>query len=100
MDIQLLIGSFVAILALVNPIQKIFIITSLQNQFSDKELRFFIRKINTYSTENTDLLLVPWTLDIQLCISYTAVCISGDLWYISNLNNRYNKKRNFFCLPI
>jgi len=40
MDIRLLIGSFVALLALVNPIQKIFVITSLQVQFSDKELRY------------------------------------------------------------
>lgn len=38
MNIHLLLSSFVAILALVNPIQKIFIITSLQNQFTDKEL--------------------------------------------------------------
>jgi multiple antibiotic resistance protein len=44
MDIQLLIGSFVALLALINPIQKIFIITSLQNQFSDRELRFLSAK--------------------------------------------------------
>jgi len=28
MDVQLLIGSFVALLALINPIQKIFVITS------------------------------------------------------------------------
>jgi multiple antibiotic resistance protein len=39
METKLLISSFVAILALVNPIQKIFIITSLQQQFNDKELR-------------------------------------------------------------
>ena len=44
MEIQLLIGCFVAILALINPIQKIFIITSLQNQFSDKELRYLSTK--------------------------------------------------------
>ncbi|MCX6221665.1 MAG: MarC family protein [Bacteroidia bacterium] len=44
MDVQLLIGSFVALLALINPIQKIFVITSLQNQFTDKELRYLSAK--------------------------------------------------------
>ena len=44
MEIQLLIGSFVALLALINPIQKIFIITSLQGQFSDGELRLLSAK--------------------------------------------------------
>jgi multiple antibiotic resistance protein len=44
MDFQLLIGCFVALLALINPIQKIFVITSLQNQFSDKELRYLSAK--------------------------------------------------------
>jgi len=44
MEIQLLIGSFVALLALINPIQKIFVITSLQGQFSDKELRYLSAK--------------------------------------------------------
>jgi multiple antibiotic resistance protein len=44
MEFRLLLSSFVAILALVNPIQKIFIITSLQNQFTDKELRYLSSK--------------------------------------------------------
>ncbi len=40
MDLKLLLSGFVAILALVNPVQKIFVITSLQNQFTDKDLRY------------------------------------------------------------
>lgn len=40
MDIKLLLSAFVAILALVNPVQKIFVITSLQNQFTDKDLKY------------------------------------------------------------
>jgi multiple antibiotic resistance protein len=44
MELPLLIGSFVALLALINPIQKIFVITSLQNQFTDKELRYLSAK--------------------------------------------------------
>ena len=44
MEIELLLGSFVALLALINPIQKIFLITSLQDHFSDKELRYLSSK--------------------------------------------------------
>ena len=40
MELKLLLSGFVAILALVNPVQKIFVITSLQNQFTDKDLRY------------------------------------------------------------
>ena len=40
MDLKLLLSGFVAILALVNPVQKIFVITSLQNQFTDKDLKY------------------------------------------------------------
>ena len=54
MELQLLIGSFVAILALINPIQKIFIITSLQSQFSDKELRY----LSTKSTLTALIILI------------------------------------------
>jgi len=44
MEMELLLGSFVALLALINPIQKIFLITSLQDHFSDKELRYLSSK--------------------------------------------------------
>lgn len=44
MDIKLLLGSFVAILALINPVQKIFVITSLQSHFEDKELKLLSLK--------------------------------------------------------
>jgi len=44
MDIKLLLSCFVAILALVNPVQKIFVITSLQSQFTDKELKYLSLK--------------------------------------------------------
>ncbi|MCE1197732.1 MAG: MarC family protein [Marinilabiliales bacterium] len=40
MDLQLLAGAFVALIALINPIQKIFVVTSLQEQFSGKDLRY------------------------------------------------------------
>jgi multiple antibiotic resistance protein len=37
-NLEAFLSSFVAILALINPVQKIFIITSLQNSMSDKDL--------------------------------------------------------------
>jgi len=40
MEFKLLLSAFVAIFALINPVQKIFVITSLQSQFSDKDLRY------------------------------------------------------------
>ena len=44
MEMELLLGSFVALLALINPIQKIFLITSLQDHFSDSDLRYLSSK--------------------------------------------------------
>lgn len=44
MEIKLLISAFVAILALINPVHKIMVISSLQEQFSDKELKYLSTK--------------------------------------------------------
>jgi multiple antibiotic resistance protein len=44
MEFNLLLGSTIALLALVNPIQKIFVVTSLQNQFSDEQLKYVSAK--------------------------------------------------------
>ncbi len=44
MEIKLILSAFVALLALVNPVQKIFVITSLQKQFADKELKYLSLK--------------------------------------------------------
>jgi multiple antibiotic resistance protein len=66
MDIQLLIGSFVALLALVNPIQKIFVITSLQGQFSDKELRY----LSTKSTFTALIILIFFLFLGHLIFNY------------------------------
>jgi len=63
MEFQLLIGSFVAILALINPIQKIFVITSLQNQFSDKDLRYLSTKASL-----TALIILIFFLFLGLVI--------------------------------
>ncbi|MCX6272582.1 MAG: MarC family protein [Bacteroidetes bacterium] len=44
MEIKLLISAIVAILALINPVHKILVITSLQEQFSPKELKYLSSK--------------------------------------------------------
>jgi len=44
MDLKLFISSMVAILALINPMHKILVITSLQKQFTDVELRYITLK--------------------------------------------------------
>lgn len=66
MDIKLLLSSFVAILALVNPVQKIFVITSLQNQFSDKDLKILSLK----SSMTAFIILILFLLLGQLIFNY------------------------------
>lgn len=55
MEFKLLLSSFVAILALVNPVQKIFVITSLQKQFTENELKYLSLKAS--ATAFTILIL-------------------------------------------
>ena len=66
MEFRMLISSFVALLALVNPIQKIFIITSLQNQFTDKDLRYLASK----SSLTAFIILVFFLFLGQLIFNY------------------------------
>jgi multiple antibiotic resistance protein len=40
MEIKLLLSSFVAMLALINPVQKIFVMASLHSQFEEKDLKY------------------------------------------------------------
>jgi multiple antibiotic resistance protein len=63
MNLQLLLGSTVAFLALVNPIQKIFVITSLQKHFSDDELKFISVKASI-----TALIILVFFLFLGLVI--------------------------------
>jgi multiple antibiotic resistance protein len=48
------VSAFITILALINPIQKIFLMTSLQNQLTERELRF----ISTKSSMTAFFILV------------------------------------------
>ncbi len=66
MEFKLILGSAIAMLALVNPIQKIFVITSLQNQFSDEELRFLSAKSSLIAL----IILIFFLLLGQLIFNY------------------------------
>jgi len=43
-ETKIFISSFVTLLALINPVQKIFLMTSLQDQLTDKELKYISLK--------------------------------------------------------
>lgn len=42
MTVKMILACIVALLALVNPVQKVLIVTSLQERFSPKELQVYI----------------------------------------------------------
>ncbi len=60
------ISSFVTLLALVNPIQKIFLMTSLQDQLTDKELKY----ISFKSSLTAFIILVFFLLLGNVIFSY------------------------------
>ena len=66
MTLRLILSSFVAILALVNPVHKILIITSLQDKFSDKDLRF----LSVKSSITAFVILILFLLLGELIFSY------------------------------
>ena len=55
MTVKLILSCIVALLALVNPVQKVLIVTTLQERFSPKELRY----ISIKSTITADLDFFP-----------------------------------------
>jgi len=56
-ELKLLLSSFVALFALVNPVHKVLVITSLQSQFNEKELKFL-----TYKSSLTALIILIFFL--------------------------------------
>lgn len=66
MKVNMILSCFVAILALVNPIQKVLIVTSLQERFSREELRY----ISIKSTITAFLILVFFLYLGELTFSY------------------------------
>ncbi len=66
MEFKLFLSSLVAIFALINPVHKILVITSLQSQFSDKELRYI-----TYKSSFTALIILIFFLFLgELIFTY------------------------------
>ena len=79
MKFNLILSCFVAILALVNPIQKVLIVTSLQERFSPTELRY----ISIKSTITAMLILIFFLYLGQVTFSYfsgRALLFSDYLW--------------------
>ena len=66
MKFNLILSCFVAILALVNPIQKVLIVTPLQERFSPTELRY----ISIKSTITAMLILIFFLYLGQVTFSY------------------------------
>lgn len=64
--VKLLLSCFVAIIALVNPIQKVFVITSLQNQFDEASTRIIAIK----ATITAFIILVFFLLLGEIVFSY------------------------------
>ena len=54
MNLKIILGCCVALLALVNPLQKILIVTSLQERFTSGELRY----ISIKSTVTAAIILI------------------------------------------
>ena len=66
MKFNLILSCFVALLALVNPIQKVLIVSSLQERFSPQELRY----ISLKSTVTAMVILIFFLYLGQVTFSY------------------------------
>ncbi|MFN8257044.1 MAG: MarC family protein [Bacteroidales bacterium] len=64
--IKLFLSCFVAFIALVNPIQKVFVVNSLQKQFDEKS----VKTISIKSTFTALIILVVFLLAGQLIFNY------------------------------
>ena len=65
-DFKLLISSLVAFIVLINPVHKILVINSLQNQFNDKDLKYLSIK----STITAMIILILFLFLGQLIFNY------------------------------
>lgn len=66
MEFKLLLSSFVAFFALVNPIHKILVVTSLEKQFNEKQLRYLSIK----SSFTAFIILIFFLLLGELIFNY------------------------------
>ena len=71
MNLKIIVGCIVALLALVNPLQKILIVTSLQERFTREELRY----ISVKSTITAALILIFF-----LFLGELTLFFSDNLW--------------------
>ena len=66
MTVKLILSCIVALLALVNPVQKVLIVTTLQERFSPKELRYIALK----STITAAMILIYFLYLGEITFSY------------------------------
>ena len=66
MNLKIILGCCVALLALVNPLQKILIVTSLQERFTSGELRY----ISIKSTVTAAIILIFFLFLGEITFSY------------------------------
>ena len=66
MTVKMILACIVALLALVNPVQKVLIVTSLQERFSPKELRY----ISIKSSITAALILIFFLFLGEVTFSY------------------------------
>ena len=66
MTVKLILSCIVALLALVNPVQKVLIVTTLQERFSPKELRY----ISIKSTITAAMILIFFLFLGEITFSY------------------------------
>ena len=70
MTVKMILACIVALLALVNPVQKVLIVTSLQERFTPKELRYISIKSSIKSSITAALILVFFLFLGEVTFSY------------------------------
>ena len=97
MKFNLILSCFVAILALVNPIQKVLIVTSLQERFSPTELRY----ISIKSTITAMLILIFFLYLGQVTFSYVFRVSDKELQRLQKLQRSegFNRPYTTSSLP-
>lgn len=76
MNLKIILGCCVALLALVNPLQKILIVTSLQERFTSGELRY----ISIKSTVTAAIILIFFFFGRD----YFFLCFPGRIVFFSD----------------
>ncbi len=80
MTVKMILACIVALLALVNPVQKVLIVTSLQERFSPKELRYISIKSSITAALILSLFSFLGRGYFQLRVPCRIVFFSNHLW--------------------